>query len=219
MANDELIPPNVDERDALLLRRAYALSSQEEGEALYREWASSYDRTMVDGLGYIAPGLLCEAFARAVPWRDGPVLDIGCGTGLVGDELVQRGFTTFDGLDLSVEMMNEARHRGIYHELIAADLTKPLPIGDRTYRAVVCNGTFTSGHVDASCLDEIVRIIEPGGLLACAVHHSVWHALGFADAFDRLVRVGVLAMVERVAAPYYASSPGTDGRLCVFSRR
>jgi SAM-dependent methyltransferase len=218
MAHDELIPPNVDERDASLLRRAYALSSREEGEALYREWASSYDRTMVDGLGYIAPGLLCDAFAHGVTWRDGPVLDVGCGTGLVGDELVQRGFTTFDGLDLSADMMNEARHRGIYRELIAADLTQPLPIGDCSYRAVVCNGTFTSGHVDASCLDEIVRIIEPGGVLACSVHDSVWIALGFADAFDRLIRDGALATVERVAAPYYASSPGTDGQLCVFSR-
>jgi ubiquinone/menaquinone biosynthesis C-methylase UbiE len=136
----------------------------------------------------------------------------------VGAELVQRGFATFDGLDLSVEMMNEARHRGIYRELIAADLTKPLPISDGAYRAVVCNGTFTSGHVDASCLDEIVRVIEPGGVLACSVHDSVWQALGFADAFDRLVRDGALAMVERVAARYYASSPGTDGQLCVFSR-
>lgn len=219
MAHDELIPPNVDERDASLLRRAYALSSQEEGEALYREWASSYDRTMIDGLGYIAPGLLCDAFTRAATWRDGPVLDIGCGTGLVGDELVRRGFTTFDGLDLSVEMMNEARHRGTYRVLMVADLTKPLPIGDGAYRAVVCNGTFTSGHVDASCLDEIVRVIASGGVLACAVHHAVWHALGFADAFDRLVRDGALAMAECVPAPYYASSPGTDGQLCVFSRR
>jgi SAM-dependent methyltransferase len=219
MAHDELIPPNVDERDATLLRRAYALSSQEDGEALYREWASSYDRTMVDGLGYIAPGLLCDAFARNVTWRDGAVLDIGCGTGLVGGELAQRRFTTFDGLDLSVAMMNEARHRGIYRELIVADLTKPLPIGNHAYRAVVCNGTFTSGHVDASCLDEIVRVTEPGGVLACAVHDSVWHALGFADTFDRLERDGALAMAERVAAPYYASSAGTDGQLCVFVRR
>jgi predicted TPR repeat methyltransferase len=218
MAHDDLIPPNVNERDAELLRRAYALSSQEEGETLYREWAASYDRTMVDGLGYISPGLLCDLFARGVEWRDRRVLDVGCGTGLVGVELVQRGFTMFDGLDLSVGMMNEARRRAIYGELIAADLTQPLPIDDHGYGAVVCNGTFTSGHVDAGCLDELVRIIEPGGMLVCAVHHSVWDANGFAAGFDRLTRDGALVTVEIIAAPYYASSTGTDGRLCVFTR-
>lgn len=218
MAHDELIPPNVDEQDASLLRRAYALSSQEAGEALYREWASSYDRTMIDGLGYISPGLLCDAFARNVEWRDRRVLDVGCGTGLVGVELVRQGFATFDGLDLSVDMMNEARRRGVYGELIAADLTQPLLIEDGAYGAVVCNGTFTSGHVDASCLDEIVRVIEPGGVLACAVHDAVWDKNGFADGFDRLALTGAIVKMEVVAAPYYASSPGADGRLCVFRR-
>jgi predicted TPR repeat methyltransferase len=218
VSHDEMIPPNVDEHDAELLRRAYALRTQAEGAELYREWATTYDRTMVDGLGYISPGALVDLFARHVAWRDAPIVDLGCGTGLVGGELVGHGFSTLDGLDLSVEMMTEAECWGIYRRFVVADLTTALPIEDGSYRAAVCNGTFTSGHVDATCLTEVLRILEPGGILACAVHHSVWQELGFADTFDRLTRAGAIEAIEIAEAAYYRSSASTDGRLCVFRK-
>jgi predicted TPR repeat methyltransferase len=218
MSHGHLIPPGVDEQDASLLRRAYALNDQTEGAQLYREWASTYDRTMIDGLGYVSPQRLVEVFARSTTRRDGDVLDLGCGTGLIGVQLALHGFTTFDGLDLSQEMMAEADRRSIYRRFLTADLIAPIALPDASYFAAICNGTFTSGHVDATCLDELVRIIKPGGYLACAVHHAVWEASGFAAGFARLENVGVLVPVKIVESAYYLSSPGTDGRLCVFAR-
>lgn len=213
-----LIPPGVNEVDAELLRRAYELGDQDEGQQLYSQWAPTYDATMVDGLGYVSPQRLVERLAAAVAWRDRPVLDVGCGTGLVGDELVANGFSAIDGLDLSAEMLEVARARGTYGQLLQADLTQPLPIADAAYEAVVCNGTFTSGHVDARCLAELIRILVPGGVLAAAVHHAVWDTFGFAEAFERLTAAGVLAPIEVVESAYYATSPASDGRLCVFRR-
>jgi hypothetical protein len=85
---------------------------------------------------------------------------------------------------------------------------------------VICNGTFTSGHVDASCFDEIVRVLEPGGLFAAAIHDSVWVDGGFAAAIDRMSGPNqALQIVEMVASPYYETSPGNDGRFCVFIRQ
>jgi hypothetical protein len=52
---------------------------------------------------------------------------------------VGRGFTTFDGLDLSTDMMAEASRRNIYREFIVADLTTALPLADASYRAAICN--------------------------------------------------------------------------------
>ncbi len=218
MSHDDLIPPNVGQRDAEFLRRAYALATQTEGAELYREWAATYDTTMVDGLGYVSPRLLTDLFARHVPWRNQRVIDLGCGTGLVGSELVRHGFGSFDGLDLSTDMMGEAERRNIYQEFVVADLTKPLPIADATYGAAICNGTFTSGHVDATCLSEVVRIIEPGGYLVCAVHHAVWNTLGFAHGFERLVDMGELVELAVIESAYYKSSTATDGRLCAFRK-
>ncbi len=217
MGHDELIPPGVAEHDAALLRRAYALTSQDEGAQLYREWAETYDRTMLDGLGYVSPRHLTALFARHVSWRDRPILDLGCGTGLVGAALTDWGFNIVDGLDLSVDMMAVAERRGRYRHLIAADLNDPLPIATGRYGATICNGTFTSGHVGAGCLAEVARVIEPGGLLVCAVHHSVWEPLGFSTEFARLAAAGAIVEVEIVESAYYQSSTATDGRLCVFS--
>lgn len=78
---------------------------------------------------------------------DTPLLDAGCGTGLVGGELVQRGFSALDGVDLSHGMLNIARSKGIYRQLEIADITRPLPFDPGSYGAVVCVGTFTAGHV------------------------------------------------------------------------
>lgn len=216
MAHDELIPANVDRRDADFLRRAYALASQEDGDALYREWAATYDRTMVEGLGYISPVVLADALADAVTWRDRPVLDIGCGTGLLGTELSRRGFSVIDGLDLSASMMEEARASGPYRDLSVADLNASLPFDAGRYGAVVCVGTFTSGHVDARCLDELARIVQTGGVLACTVHHVVWEPAGFEAGFRRLVADGALQEMSVTETPFYRSSTGTDGWLCLY---
>ncbi len=218
MSSDHLIPPGVGARDAEYLKRAYDLSNMAESAQLYEEWAETYDQTMLDGLGYVSPHKLTALFADVVDWRDRPIVDLGCGTGLVGLHLRDHGFTNIDGIDLSLAMTEIAARRGVYRRFIAADLTAPLPIADAAYGAAICNGTFTSGHVGAESLAEIVRIIEPGGVLCCAVHHSVWEAMGFRDTFAALAGDGALAEIRIEPAAFYETSTD-DGRLCAFRKR
>jgi predicted TPR repeat methyltransferase len=213
-----LIPPDVGEHDAALLRRAYTIRDQNDGQQLYAEWAETYDSTMVSGLGYVLPAVFADRFAAVAPWRDGLVLDVGCGTGLVGVELSKRGFSRLEGVDLSAAMLVQAERRGVYQRLAVADLTLPLDVNDCSYDAVVCTGTFTSGHVTAGCLDELLRILRVGGLLAASIHDAVWQTSGFADAFDRLQLAGQLKLVEMTTVPFYANSPTADGRIGIFRR-
>ena len=215
MTEHAAIPEGVDEQSSALLRRAYAVVTTEDGQQLYQDWAATYDATMLEGLGYLTPRLVAEALAQHLKALDAPVLDVGCGTGLVGAEAAALGYTTIDGLDLSVPMMTVAAQRGVYRHLLEGDLTQPLPMASNAYAAVVCAGTFTSGHVDASCLDELVRILQPGGWLVCTVHHAVWEPLGFAAGFTRLVDAGALAPVVEADIGYYVNS-SNDGRLLVY---
>lgn len=211
------IPDGVDQRSAELLRRAYSLDNVDDGQQLYSEWAETYDTTMLDGLGYASPRLVAGLAAEWNAQIIGPVLDIGCGTGLLGSELASRGFDLVDGVDLSPSMLEVAARRGTYRSLIEADLTAELPMPDGAYGGAVCAGTFTSGHVDASCLDEIARVLAPDAVLICTVHHAVWHDLGFDTGFSRLEREGVLREVVRREVGFYDNT-SADGFLLAFRR-
>jgi len=57
---------------------------------------------------------------------DGEILDAGCGTGLVGVALAERGARSIDGVDLSPGMIAKAKETGVYRRLAPADLSRPL---------------------------------------------------------------------------------------------
>ena len=59
-----------------------------------------------------------------------PVLDIGAGTGLLGQHLQD---LTVDAIDITPAMLDIARGKGTYRELIIGYLTKRLSIDDETY--------------------------------------------------------------------------------------
>jgi predicted TPR repeat methyltransferase len=205
-------------QDQELLRRAYGLRSDAESLALYRDWASTYDRTMLDGLQYQSPRLVAERLAAWMPGRDGAVLDIGCGTGLAGRELAARGFALIDGVDISPDMMAVAREHGDYRDLVCADLNARLPLADSAYQGAICCGTFTSGHVRAHCLDEIMRVLAPSAPFAFTVKLEVWESFGFKDKLAHLQASGVLAIVALAPGCLYANSPEADGMFCSVQR-
>ena len=208
------VPQNEQE----LLRRAYGLSSDEESQALYRDWARTYDETMLEGLHYQSPNLVADRLAALMPGLDIPVLDIGCGTGLAGRELSARSFTVIDGIDISPEMMAVAHEKGGYRDLICADLNARLPLADGAYQGAICCGTFTSGHVRASCLDEIIRILAAGAPFAFTVKLEVWESFGFRGKLAQLEKAGLLAIVALEPGCLYADSPEADGMFCSVRR-
>jgi len=206
------------DQDQELLRRAYGLTSDAESQALYRDWATSYDRTMLDGLQYQSPRLIAERLAALMPGRDASVLDIGCGTGLAGRELAARGFAVIDGVDISPEMMAVAMARGAYRQCLQADLLAALHLPDAAYDAAVCCGTFTTGHVGAGCLDEIFRALRPGAPFAFTVKTSEWGRLGFQAALQRLQAAGMVQADSIAPGRLYANSPEPDGMFCLVRR-
>jgi len=216
MTGSHAIPPSVSPAAARLLERAYSLASPEESLNLYRDWAGTYDHTMLDGLAYISPALLADLVARHLTDRRSLILDVGCGTGLTALELARRGYSRFEGLDISPDMLAASEARGLYERLRQADLTGPLEAEDGAYDAVASTGTFTHGHVGADCLNELVRVLRPGGLLACTIHRDVWTAMGFEARLASLAADGRLREVAVEAGVYYASSTEPDGYFCLY---
>jgi ubiquinone/menaquinone biosynthesis C-methylase UbiE len=218
MTNTPAIPTAVSPEAAKLLERAYALDSDEKSRALYRDWAETYDATMLQGLHYLSPAKVADMLAAHLPDRQAAVLDIGCGTGLAGQGLSAHGFVTIDGLDVSPEMMQVAARRGAYRNFIAADLNLPLAIASDSYDGASCSGTFTHGHVAAACLDDLFRILKPGAPFAFTVKREVWESLGFKDKLADLMECGRITERAFVHDRYYATSKQADGVFCVYAR-
>ena len=198
-----------------ILERAYALKSPDETKVLYRDWAVSYDQHLEQGLHYIAPASIAQILGNELGDPTASILDIGCGTGLVGAHLVGRGYSVIDGLDFSAEMLDEARNKRIYQKLILADLNSVLDIPDQTYEAGISCGTFTHGHVKADALDEILRVLKPGAPFVCTIHRGVWQSAGFDIKFSQLRAAGVAELESIDQQSFYSDAPD-DGHFCVI---
>ena len=200
-----------------ILERAYALKTPDEAKALYGDWAVSYDQHLEQGLNYIAPACIAQILDNVLADRTASILDIGCGTGLVGAYLVGHGYSAIDGLDFSAEMLNQARSKQIYQKLLPGDLNTVLDIPDQTYDAGISCGTFTHGHVKADALDEILRVLKPGACFACTIHREVWQSAGFGSKFAQLTASRVAELESMNEQPFYENAPD-DGRFCVIRR-
>jgi predicted TPR repeat methyltransferase len=177
---------------------AYALSTPEDSVAYYRDWAAKYDADFAEGMDYVYPAIVAGVFADLARPGDGPVLDVGAGTGLVGGALAAHGIGPVDGVDISAEMLAVARGKGHYRDLFVGDLTAILPLPDATYGGLVSAGTFTHGHVGAGALDELVRVARPGALCALGINAQVYDEMGFAAKFDDLApAIDGFRIVER----------------------
>ncbi|SEW41743.1 Methyltransferase domain-containing protein [Cognatiyoonia koreensis] len=168
--------PNLDD--------AYALKTAQDVTALYENWAHSYDVGFSDSQGYQLPNVVARAFVAA--GGKGPVLDVGAGTGLVAEQLARVGVTPIDALDLSVDMLDVARNKQIYRNILVADVTKPISGSAEDYAGIISAGTFTHGHVGFEGLLPLLNITRPAAVFALSVNLKHHEAADFAAGFEGL---------------------------------
>ncbi len=175
-----------DDSRRIGLEDAYALKGTEDARALYDAWADSYDSGFAKAHDYNTPDVIAEIYADHATDPAAPVLDIGAGTGLVAQSLARRGIGTVDALDISERMLAVAREKGLYRNMIIADLNQPLPLKDALYDGFTSTGTFTHGHVGPDALDELIRIGRPGALYVLGIKAAIFESAGFARKFKAL---------------------------------
>ncbi len=202
MASEKYIKNNAK----ALLKRAHSLENESQTKILYRDWAQTYDETMIDGLGYLSPQKGAELLNRLLPGLAAKILDVGTGTGLVGKELHSYGYLQIDGIDYSADMLKIARETGHYQALFEADLNQKLELEDSHYDGLICIGTFTHGHVGADCLDELFRILRPEGKFVTAIRKDYWHTAGFASKIDQLIADGKIETAIQEENSNYTTS-------------
>ena len=193
--------------ESIGLDEAYSVRTPDDSRRLYAKWASTYEQSFVKAHGYAYHEHVARIFAAA-DRPVGRVLDVGCGTGVVGVVLRRNGVGEIDGVDISPEMLAEAARKDVYRELIVADLTVGLEIASDTYAGVTSAGTFTHGHLGPDSLEELIRVSRSGARCAVGVNAAHFGDMGFAAWFERAVERGLIGefQIERVAT-YVTSDP------------
>lgn len=200
------------------LDEAYDIDGPEAAKDLYGNWAATYDSSFGEGWGYIAPREIAQIYKELAEPAT-PVLDIGAGTGLIAEHLAGH---TIDALDITPEMLEQAETKGVYRNLITADLLQSLPLKDASYGGVISSGTFTHGHVGPACLPELIRITAPGALFVCGCIPSVFDGMGFGSTLALLNAQGMIGDLSFRDIPIYEGKDHPHARdrglVMVFKR-
>lgn len=181
------------------LSQAFGESAEEIVDR-YDEWALDYVDD-VRSWGYTLPEDLAAALNAHAPV--GRILDAGCGTGLIGHALADRGIAAdrVIGVDASMASLAVAAGSGVYGDLVRVDLMAALPFDDRTFGSVICGGVFTYLPDTAHVLREFVRVLRPGGVIVFSQRTDLWTAHQTDEALAQL-RAGGLAVDIGERRPY-----------------
>ena len=147
---------------------------------VYRDWAKKYDYDNDHVLGTVSQPKSVNLLSTRLKDKTAKIIDVGCGTGLVGEKLKAKDFIYFDGLDISKDMLSIAKSRG-YRNLFLGSLNKQLPVLDDAYDAAMCIGVFTHGHVSSDRFNELCRIVKPGGYVCFTINEGVFEEYGFKE--------------------------------------
>jgi SAM-dependent methyltransferase len=214
------------------LADAYALVTPQDSRELYARWAATYESDFVALNQYVIPDRVATVFADAAGRVEGPVLDVGCGTGLVAAALVRHTTAeapdwVIDGVDISPEMLAAAAvktrpdGRPIYRRLIEADLTGSVDIADGSYAGVLSAGTFTHGHLGPDALSALIRFGRLGATFAIGINAEHFSAMGFADQLDgELAAHNIRDLDPKIVDTYLPDSVyyGHETIVAVFRR-
>lgn len=192
--------------------------------ATFDGFADLFDENLSD-LCYQAPRLVAEAVARHRPGegaaQQDEVLDAGAGTGLCG-LLLRPNAARLVAVDLSSGMLEKARARRIYDELVATELCAFMRDRPHSYDVIVSADTLVYFGALEPPLEAAGTCLRPGGLLVFTVerwdtadpdatyrmgiHGRYMHAAGYVDAALRGARFEPLELAQVVLR----SELGTD---------
>ena len=128
-------------------------------------YADGFDQHLVSKLGYHAPGLLAQTLRHAIgsPPPLLNILDLGCGTGLFGEEIKDLK-KNLVGIDLSSRMIDKARQRHLYDELIVGDILDYLAEAKPgQFDLIAATDVFIYVGNLLPVFEQASRILAPGG--------------------------------------------------------
>ncbi|RVC48075.1 methyltransferase domain-containing protein [Mesorhizobium sp.] len=136
-------------------------------ETLFDQYAATFEESLVGKLGYRMPDFLDQAIRSVRPGRFSLAVDLGCGTGLMGERLRPIA-DRLEGCDISAAMLKQARAKGIYDRLVKADLQDFAFAGPKADLVVAADVFIYVGALEG-IVSTVAGMLSEDGLFAFSV--------------------------------------------------
>jgi ubiquinone/menaquinone biosynthesis C-methylase UbiE len=134
--------------------------------ALHQTLAGYYEKRYGSAFSAIFQSFWNREFLDLVPPdASGPVLDAGCGTGILLEDLTQR-FDEVYGVDLSPDMLAQVKVRSPRLKEVREGDIEATGFQDRFFGTVFCRGSLHHAASRERAFAEMARVLNPGGYLA-----------------------------------------------------
>ena len=205
--NDE---NNIKNKALKLLKGAYDLETPEDNILYYKGFSKDYDTVFAAGLKYSYPKYVAEEFIKNYN-NSGSICDIGCGTGLVANELKQIDSSLIiDGFDISKDMINLAKNKNVYRDLYEIDLTRRIKNVPKNYSGIISAGAFTHGHLGPEIINDLLYICEDGAILTIGINAGHYKERGFESFLHNLVMLKKIKINKMVSSAIYSNNKEKD---------
>lgn len=168
--------------------------------------ADVYESFFVPALFQAWPAQLATLAGVEAGWR---VLDVACGTGVLARhaaDLVGQG-NLVSGVDINEGMLSVARAKNptINWQQASAE---SLPFDNNLFDAVFCQFGLMFFDQPVQAVQEMYRVLLPGGRLTLAVWDALENSPGYSALVNLLERLFGTAIANELRAPYRLGKPG-----------
>ena len=144
----------------------FSASPDKHVQELFDMYADTFDQHLVDKLKYRTPELVSDLIRKNIKTPNKlNILDLGCGTGLVGMYLNDIA-ATMTGVDLSPKMIEKAKEKDIYTRLIVAGIKEYLESISDQPDVVISSDVFVYFGDLQEIFSLVAKNIQPEGLFA-----------------------------------------------------
>ena len=188
-----------------------------DAEEHYDSWAKKYEKELLEDYGYSAHRIGSEAFANYEKRKSCNIIDIGCGTGLVGEELKSSGFLNIWGLDVSSKMIAIAKKKQIYREFYQKKIENLEGIISKPFDALICVGSFGLGHIGPESIELLVKLVEKNSPIIIFMNAEPFNLENYMDYIEDLNKQNLINIVD-IQDHNYMTKLDRPGKLLIFRR-
>lgn len=183
----------------------------------YNETCDNYEQIYLRA-GWNDP-LKCAELANDVlveNREEANIMDMGCGTGLVGKYLSDFGFKHITGIDASAGMLEKARSKNVYDNLDELFLGMPDTFPNKyhsRFDAITASGILAEGHLGNAVFDEMLIALKVGGFACFSTRTMYLTQYNYIEKMTALTEAGKWELVKEITFDRYDQLEEAIGRF------